>query len=141
MVRRWKILWKILRTINLDKIVYLFVFMTLIFSYLFKLIEPNINTYFDGIWYSFSLITSVGFGDIFAVTFLGRILSIILGIYALILIALIPGILVSYYVEFSKINANETASVFLDKLEKLPDLSKDELEEISKRVKERRYKL
>ncbi len=141
MVRRWKILWKILRTINLDKIVYLFVFMTLIFSYLFKLIEPNINTYFDGIWYSFSLITSVGFGDIFAVTFLGRILSIILGIYALILIALIPGILVSYYVEFSKINAKETASVFLDKLERLPDLSKDELEEISKRVKERRYKL
>lgn len=104
-MKRWKILWKILKTINLDKIVYLFIIMILIFSYLFKLVEPNINTYFDGIWYSFSLITSVGFGDLFAVTFLGRVLSIILGIYALIIIALIPGILVSYYVEFAKINA------------------------------------
>ena len=115
--------------------------MILIFSYLFKLVEPNINTYFDGIWYSFSLITSVGFGDLFAVTFLGRVLSIILGIYALIIIALIPGILVSYYVEFAKINAKETASIFLDKLERLPELSKAELQEISKNVKERRYKL
>ena len=140
-MKRWKILWKILKTINLDKIVYLFIIMILIFSYLFKLVEPNINTYFDGIWYSFSLITSVGFGDLFAVTFLGRVLSIILGIYALIIIALIPGILVSYYVEFAKINAKETASIFLDKLEGLPELSKAELEEISKNVKERRYKL
>ena len=140
-MKRWKILWKILKTINLDKIVYLFIIMILIFSYLFKLVEPNINTYFDGIWYSFSLITSVGFGDLFAVTFLGRVLSIILGIYALIIIALIPGILVSYYVEFAKINAKETASIFIDKLERLPELSKAEPEEISKNVKERRYKL
>lgn len=141
MKRRCRLLWKILKTVHLNKFVYILIFMIFVFSYLFKIFEPSINTYFDGVWYCFNLITSIGFGDVFAVTAIGRILSVILGIYSLIVFALIPGILVSYYMEFMKINANETASDFLDKLERLPELSKEELKIISDNVKKRRYKL
>ena len=43
--------------------------------------------------------TTIGFGDFSAVTPLGRILSVILGIYGIIVVALITSIIVNFYGE------------------------------------------
>ena len=43
--------------------------------------------------------TTIGFGDITAVSILGRILSVILGIYGIIVVALITSIIVNFYSE------------------------------------------
>ena len=43
--------------------------------------------------------------------------------------------MVNYYGQIVEMQRRETAMMFLDKLERLPELSKEELEDISKRVK------
>ena len=47
----------------------------------------------------------------------------------------------SYFIEFNKIKSKESVVVFLDQLEHLETLSKEELRELSQKVKQRRYRL
>lgn len=44
-----------------------------------------------------SVVTTIGFGDIVVVTTIGRILSVVLGLYGLFIIAIITSIVVNYY--------------------------------------------
>ena len=104
-------------------------------------IEPEINNFGDGIWYCFVAFTTIGFGDIVVKTLVGRIITILVSIYGILIIALITGVIVNYYQEFIKIKEKGTIESFMDKLERLPELSKKELEEISQKVKERKYKI
>lgn len=46
-----------------------------------------------------------------------------------------PGVITSYYVESTKLRADESSVKFLDDLERLPELSKEELVELSEKVK------
>ena len=68
-------------------------------SFLLVFIEPQIATFGDGIWYCFALVTTIGFGDFAAVTTLGRLISIILGIYGIVVVSLITSIIVNVYTE------------------------------------------
>ena len=104
------------------------------------IIEPNINNLGDGIWYCFSVMSTIGFGDISAVTPAGRILSIILSLYSILIVGIIPGILTSYYIESTKLKANESMEKFLYDLEHLPELSKEELKDLSRKVTEFQHK-
>jgi voltage-gated potassium channel len=70
-----------------------------------------------------------------AVTALGRILSVVISLYTLLLIGLIPGIVVNYYMAYVKVKEEEALDNFLDKLENLENLSKEELCRISAGVK------
>ena len=68
-------------------------------SVLLPLFEPGIETFGDGLWYSFMLVTTIGFGDMTAVTPAGRLISVAVGIYGIVAFALITSILVSVYNE------------------------------------------
>ena len=50
-------------------------------------------------------------------------------------VAMVPGVVVAYYTEYLRKHEEDTVSTFLEKLERLPELKKQELEEISERVK------
>lgn len=69
------------------------------FSIVLPNFELNINTFGDALWYCFAIVTTIGFGDITAVTIPGRIISVILGLYGLIVVALITSIIVNFYSE------------------------------------------
>lgn len=99
------------------------------------IVEPNITRLVDSLWYSFSVATTIGFGDITSVTLIGRILSVFLSICSILIIAVVPGIITSYYIESTKLRERESIAKFLDDLERLPELSKDELTSLSERVK------
>ncbi len=98
-------------------------------------VEPNIETFGDGLWYCFIAATTVGFGDLFAITFIGRVITIIVVLYGIVAAATIPGVVLAYYLEYIKAREKATVSTFLEKLENLPNLSKDELTQISEKVK------
>ena len=68
-------------------------------SFLLPMFEPGIPTFGDGLWYSFMLVTTIGFGDMTAVTPAGRLISVAVGIYGIVAVALITSILVSVYNE------------------------------------------
>lgn len=99
------------------------------------IVEPNIKTLIDSVWYCFSVATTIGFGDITAVTILGRAMSIFLSICSILIIAVVPGIITSYYIESTKLKEKESIAKFLDDLEHLPELSKEDLQSLSEKVK------
>ncbi len=103
--------------------------------------EPGITTFRDSLWYCFVSCTTIGYGDIVAVTGTGRLLTALLALYGIIVVAFIPAVIVSYSIEFNKVKAKKSVMNFLDKLEHLDTLSPEELREISEHIKQRRYKL
>ena len=112
-----------------------FIIICILSSIIFMLVEPSINNIRDGIWYCFVASTTIGFGDIYAVTTIGRILTIFVSLCGIFVFAMMTGVVVSYYNEYLNIKQKESISLFLEKLEDLPNLSKKELEEISDKVK------
>lgn len=137
-MKKLKLLLMVLKRIKADKILIGFVFYIVLSSILFAVFEPGITSFMSGLWYSYSVISTVGFGDIVAVTFIGKILSVLLTMYSIIVIAIITGVVVNFYTEINKFQRKETLAVFMDKLERLPELSEEELEEISKKIKDLR---
>ena len=72
------------------------------FSYILRFLEPNMESLKDGLWYCFAIVTTIGFGDITATTAIGRILSVILGMYGIVVVALITSVIVNYYGEMKR---------------------------------------
>ena len=92
------------------------------FSLLLTSIEPGMTSFFDALWYCFALVTTTGFGDITAVTTVGRLLSFILGAYGIIVVALVTSIIVNFYAEL-KNEESEKGSGKPSRDEKDPDIN------------------
>lgn len=88
----------ILRTFALEVILGLVTLMVA-FSLIFTLYEPTIASFPDALWYSFAVVTTIGFGDFAAETLIGRILTVILGMYGIFVVAVITSIIVNFYNE------------------------------------------
>lgn len=117
------------------KVFFSFIVFLCFSAVLLRFIEPQIETFGDGFWYCFVAATTIGFGDIYVVTTIGRLLTILVSVYGILMVAMVPGVIVSYYIEYIKMQERETISEFLEKLERLPELSKPELEDLSDRIK------
>ena len=72
------------------------------FSLVFSITEPQIPTFLDGMWYCFAVVTTIGFGDLTVTGLLARLLTVVLGIYGIIVVALITSIIVNFYGEVRK---------------------------------------
>ena len=140
-MKKIKLIWNILRKMNVDKIIVSFIVLMSVSSFILTRFEPQINNIGDGLWYCFIAFTTIGFGDIVVTTGIGKIITVLITICGVILVALITGVLVNYYQEVNKIKMKESMEAFMDKLERLPELSEEELKEISQKVKERKYKI
>ena len=134
-MNRLKILHRILKKTKAYYVIGFFVLFVLVVSAIFWAIEPDITNYGDALWYSYVNLFTIGFGDIVPVQPLSRILSVILTIYATIVIALITGVIVAFYQAVCRSNLNDSKEVMIDKLSNLDKLSKEELKEISEKVK------
>lgn len=130
-----KIMWRVLKRTRADKLVYGYLILLIIISFAILAVEPNINSFIDSLWYCFSVLTTIGFGDFIAVTLVGRVLSVILSVYSILIIAVIPGVITSFYVESIRIRSKESMEKFMYDLEHLSELSNEELVELSEKVK------
>ena len=61
--------------------------------------DEGISSFGDALWYCFATVTTIGYGDVTSVTAIGRVLSVILGIYGIVVVALITSIIVNFYNE------------------------------------------
>lgn len=134
----FKILWTVIRRTHMDKLVYTFVAALFVCALIVMVSEPGINTYGDALWYCFVACTTIGFGDFAAVTIVGRLATVYIALHEIIMVAVIPGVVVSYYLEVVHRRENEILMGYMDKLEQLPELSKEELIEIAEKVKKMR---
>ena len=90
---------KIVRKTYAGEILFGLLLLIIAFSVTISTMEPNINTFADALWYCFAIVTTIGFGDITATTLIGRLLSVFLGIYGIVVVAIITSIIVNFYNE------------------------------------------
>ena len=83
-----------------------------------------------------SVISTAGFGDVVAVTFIGKMCSVLLTIYSLFVVAIATGVVVNFYTQMVEMQRKETLAMFMNQLERLPELSREELENISRKVRQ-----
>ena len=107
-----KVLIKIvLSTFSLEVLFGLLV-MIVAFSFVFVSVEPEITNFPDALWYCFAVVTTIGFGDFVAVTPIGRIVTVMLGLYGLVVVAVITSIIVNFYNEtMGKADAKELRDI------------------------------
>ena len=99
---RMDILRKIIKKTYAVEILLGILLLIVAFSLVLPAFEPEINNFGDALWYCFAIVTTIGFGDLTAVTLIGRVLSVILGLYGIIVVSLITSIVVNFYGEMKK---------------------------------------
>ncbi len=134
-MRNFRIFKMILKRTHTSKIAVSFFICFFVCAALIQIVEPGITTYGESLWYSYVAVATIGFGDFTAVTAIGRILTVFISIHATVFLAIIPAVIVSYYMEVVHRREQESTSIILDKLEHLPEMSKEELQKIADNVR------
>lgn len=134
-MKKLKILAAVLRKTKADKIILGFVLFLFLCAFIIMLVEPDINKYGDALWYCYAVFSTIGFGDIVATAFVTKVLSVLITVYALFAVAVVTGVVVSFYNGCVEQQYKDSKAAFIDKLQRLPELSREELEEISRKAK------
>ena len=100
--------------------------------------EPTTLTFGDGLWFSFETVSTIGFGDIPAETPVARAITVVLSVISIFYIAMLTGVAVNYCNTLIKMRQKDTMARFMDDLEHLEELDRDELADLSRRVREYR---
>ena len=137
-MKKLRILRMVLHKTKADRLVLGFVVFLLVVSGILWAVEPGMTTYREALWYCYAIISTSGFGDFVAVTFVGRVCSILVTIYAIFVIGIVTGVVVSYFQQTVQVQFEDSKMAFLDKLEHLPELSKEELEEMAAKARKLR---
>ncbi len=130
-----RLFWSIVRRCHAEKIAIGFVVSVFLGALVIMLREPGIDSYGEALWYTFVASTTIGFGDVVVTTALSKIITVYLTLYEMLLVAMLSGVIVSHYLEVIQRREKYTATVLMDKLEHLSELSPEEMREIEQRVR------
>lgn len=133
-MKKLKVLKKVLHHTKADKILVSYLIFVLLDAVLIWLVDPSVKSYVDSLWYCCSTISTAGYGDVVVTSFIGKIATIALMIYSILVVAIITGVVVNFYNQLIKNRQNGTIAEFVDKLERLPELSQEELVDLSEKV-------
>ena len=109
---------KIIRKTYASEVLVGLLFLIVAFALMMSSVDPGIPSFAEGLWYCFAIVTTIGFGDITATTIVGRILSVILGMYGIIVVALITSVIVNFYGEVRNEDDDKSNTSTADSTEK-----------------------
>lgn len=130
-----RLFWSVVKRCHGEKAAAGFLVSILAAAFIIMVREPGIESYGDALWYTFVASTTIGFGDVTVTTALGKILTVYLTLYEMLMVAMLSGVIVSHYLEVIHRREKYTVTVFMDKLEHLSELDAGELREIEKKVR------
>ena len=137
-MKKIRVLAIILKRTKADRVLSGFLLFLFAAALIIQIVEPDINRYVDALWYCYAVISTAGFGDVVAVTFIGKVCSVLLTVYSMFVLAIVTGVVVNFYSQVVETHSKETLTPLMDQLEHLPELSKEELEAISQTIKKLR---
>ena len=108
---RLDLLRDIVRQTYAAEIMFGLLLLILSFSWVLMYMDPGFSKFTGALWYCFAVVTTIGFGDMTATSAVGRILSVILGMYGIVVVALITSIVVNFYGEMKKAGPEEDAEL------------------------------
>ena len=80
-MKKLKLLWMILKRTKATQILSGYIVFLFVSAAIIQLVEPDINHYGDALWYCYAVLSTAGFGDIVAITFIGKLVSVLVTIY------------------------------------------------------------
>ena len=128
-------IWNIMKHTHTDKVLLTYLVFVFVDAALIWVFQPTLKTYREALWYCYAVISTAGFGDVVVTTFIPKLLSVLLTAYSLLVIAIITGVIANYYMQVLQARDKETLVHFMDRVEQLPELSKEELAELAEKVK------
>lgn len=134
-LKQMRMLGRIMKHTGASKVILGFVAFVLLCALVIWLNEPGIATYGDALWYCFTALSTIGFGDVVVHTRLSRVLTIILSVYAAAALAIFTAVIVSYFQEVIAQGRGEEIQAFFKKAERLPELSREELEQLAEQAR------
>lgn len=140
-MKKLRLIARILRYTGADKLIASFLVFTLVCATVIWLVEPEVHTWREAMWYCFTVASTIGFGDIVVHTPIARTLSVLLSIDALLTLAIFTGVVVNYFNQVVELRHQESLTAFMDKLERLPEMSREELTQLSNQIKKRKMNL
>lgn len=136
-IKRLRIMKEIIRSTYLEQVLFGMILLIVVVSLVLVSVEPGVEHFGDGLWYSFAVVTTIGFGDVIVVTLIGRMLSVVLGIYAIAVVSIFTSAVITYYGDCKKILVENSIDNLLYQLENLDTLSKEELKALSSVIQKR----
>ena len=130
-----RLVWTVIKAAELLPLTTMFAALYIISVVLVAICEPQITGLGDAAWYLFTVVSTVGFGDFTCSTIVGRLVTAAISFYSVFYFAIVTGTVVNYCGERLKCKRDESVAAFIDKLERLPELSHDELVELSNKIK------
>mgnify|MGYP000736086258 CR=1 FL=1 len=76
-MKKLKLLWMILKRTKATQILSGYIVFLFVSAAIIQLVEPDINRYGDALWYCYAVLSTAGFGDIVAMTFVGKLVSVL----------------------------------------------------------------
>ena len=128
---------RVFRETGADTLIGIYLGFFLLCALIFWIVEPGISTYWDALWYCFTVASTVGFGDIVVATRVSRILSMVLSLYSAVTLAIFTGVFVNYFNQLVQLRQKDSLAALADKTDRLPDMSRDELKKLSAQIKQR----
>ena len=125
---RLNVVSRIIKKSMVYEIILALLILVILCSIYFTIVEPSMTSYVDSLWYSFAVITTIGFGDVTVSTTLGRILSVILGISGIVVVALFTSIIVNFYNEMNKKRDEAEIRRVIKKIDELERIEKEKEE-------------
>ena len=134
-LKNFRVLRRIMKETHATKVWNTFLIFFFICAVLIWLLEPDIETYGKALWYCYAVVTTIGFGDLIVHSFISKIISVALSIYAAGVIAIMTAVVVNYFNHLVELRRKESLTALIEKLKILPELPKEELEELSEHFK------
>ena len=123
------------RLVHVDRMLLAYLIVYIIVSMIVWVLDPDIKGLSDALWFTFQTGTTIGYGDLIVNNWFARVVTVFFSVYSMALVAVFTGILAGYFVEIIKTEAKESAVKFLLDMERLPEMTHDELVELSDRAK------
>ena len=97
-------------------------------------LEPSIKEG-DALWSCFQAVVTIGYGDVVPTTPAGRLAIVVLSLFSVFYLAVITGAVVTWCQDGLRTRRDESVAAFIDQLEHLEDLDKDQLAELSRKIR------
>jgi len=109
----------LLKQKSLGYVLSLAVAVAVLFGLAVFLVDPNVHSLADGVWYAWVTMTHVGYGDVVPTSFIGRLLSCLLILFGLAVLALLTALFSAILIERDRGGMAKDESQILAELQRL----------------------
>lgn len=133
----FKIIGMFLKDTYLDEIFGVFLMIIVAFTFGLYLFDPSMNSLFDSLWFVVSSLTTVGYGDILPNSMIGKVISLFLLIFGVLIFSAVTASMASYFNRKLLDEGSEELKSIQEKL----DANEKELKELKSEIAKLNEKL